>query len=363
MENSDAGRPRQAMRGSDAGGRPIYPFAALVGQEELKTALILNVIEPRIGGVLIRGEKGTAKSTAVRALAALLPVHEAIAGCSFGCTPSGRASQDPLCSMCQERRTRGETLSVTVRHTRVVELPLGTTEDRLIGTLDLEHALARGEKRFEPGLLADAHRNFLYVDEVNLLEDHLVDLLLDSAAMGVNTVEREGVSFSHPSRFVLVGTMNPEEGELRPQLIDRFGLCAHVVALSTVAERIELLRRLEAFEADPRAFCERWKTDQEELEQRIESARARIASVTVPDECLAAIVGLANTLGLEGHRGEIVLMRATRARSALFDRSVVEPSDVRAVAPLALAHRMARQPFDDPAAGHERLTRALENLE
>ncbi len=337
----------------------IYPFTAIVGQDPLKNALVLNVVDPGIGGVLIRGEKGTAKSTAVRALADLLPPQPAVAGCPFGCAPPG-AGRDPLCPLCRDRADAGEELPVEPRPTRVVELPLGATEDRLVGTLDIEHALQRGEKRFEPGLLARAHRSFLYVDEVNLLEDHLVDLLLDAAAMGVNTVEREGVSFTHPARFTLVGTMNPEEGELRPQLLDRFGLCVQVSALERPEDRIEVLRRLRAFEDDPAAFHRAWAGEQDRLRDRILRAREALPRVEVDDGCLEAIVTLASRLHLEGHRAEIVMMRACRALAALEGADRAGPNLVRRVAPLALAHRMRRQPFEDPEAGARRLQEALE---
>ena len=232
----------------------IFPFTAIVGQDEMKTALVLNVIDPGIGGLLIMGEKGTAKSTAVRALAELLPEIEVVKDCPFNCEPGGL-----LCTSCRERAERGEPFETVRRKMKVVELPLGVTEDRLVGALDIEHALKKGEKRFEPGLLAAANRNFLYVDEVNLLEDHIVDLLLDSAAMGVNTVEREGISFTHPARFILVGTMNPEEGELRPQLLDRFGLCVRVLSVRDKASRVEILRRRAAFDLDPDRFMKNWR--------------------------------------------------------------------------------------------------------
>src|SRR5512147_162084 len=244
--------------------RPVYPFAALVGQERLKKALILNAVNPLIGGVLIRGEKGTAKSTAARGLAELLPPLAVVAGCPFHCDPD---KVEMMCDHCRKRQAQGETLPRRHRPMPVVDLPLGTTEDRLLGTIDLEKAIKSGEKHFEPGLLAAANRGILYVDEVNLLDDHLVDVLLDAAAMGVNVVEREGISFTHPARFILVGTMNPEEGELRPQLLDRFGLCVEVTGLHNIDARMDVVARRLAFEADPEAFAADWQGEQEALRQ------------------------------------------------------------------------------------------------
>ena len=246
--------------------RPVYPFAALVGQERLKQALILNAVNPLIGGVLIRGEKGTAKSTAARGLAELLPPIAMVAGCPFHCHPE---LPELMCDACRKRRAQGEVLPRRDRPMVVVDLPLGTTEDRLLGTIDLEKAIKSGEKHFEPGLLAAANRGILYVDEVNLLDDHLVDVLLDAAAMGVNVVEREGISFAHPARFILVGTMNPEEGELRPQLLDRFGLCVEVTGLHNLDARMAVVERRLAFEADPEGFAARWQGEQQIIRQGI----------------------------------------------------------------------------------------------
>ena len=245
----------------------IFPFTAIVGQEQMKLALVLNVINPTIGGVLIMGEKGTAKSTAVRALADLLPQMTVAKGCPFNCDPKGF-----LCSSCRDVLADDGHLHYEKRRMRVVELPLGITEDRLVGSLDIEHAIKQGEKKFEPGILAEANRNFLYVDEVNLLEDHIVDLLLDAAAMGVNTVEREGVSFVHPARFILVGTMNPEEGDLRPQFLDRFGLCVRIASLQDKAARKEILKRRAAFDADPDTFLNQCGDEQQSLARNITEA-------------------------------------------------------------------------------------------
>jgi len=256
-----------------------YPFSAIVGQELMKQALLLNVVNPKLGGVLIRGEKGTAKSTAVRALASLLPEIDVAAGCPFSCKPEG----NDLCADCAAKAKAGA-LTTARRRTRVVDLPVGATEDRVLGTLDLEAAIKKGEKTFEPGILAEAHRGILYVDEVNLLDDHIVDVLLDAAAMGVNTVEREGVSFSHPARFVLVGTMNPEEGELRPQLLDRFGLCVQVEGILDIDSRVEVVKRRMAFEDNPAGFAREWEAQEQAVAQRVERARTLLPRVGFPDE-------------------------------------------------------------------------------
>ncbi|MCS6880238.1 MAG: ATP-binding protein [Oscillochloridaceae bacterium] len=312
-----------------------YPFAAIVGQEQMKLALILNVIDPRISGVLIRGEKGTAKSTAVRALADILPEIPVIAGDPFQTAPGDRWRDDLPADA-----------PVVWRKVRVVELPVGATEDRVVGTLDLEHALKHGEKRFEPGLLAQAHRGFLYVDEVNLLDDHLVDILLDAAAMGVNTVEREGVSFSHPARFTLVGTMNPEEGELRPQLLDRFGLCVHVEGIRNTDERVEIMERRLAYEADPAGFARRWAAETDRLRQRIVAALELHPRVTVERAQMVAIARQCQELGVDGHRADIIALKTAKALAAWHGRDQVQEEDVRQAAGLALPHRMRRMPFD-----------------
>ena len=336
----------------------IFPFTAIVGQEEMKLGLILNVIDPTIGGLLITGEKGTGKSTAVRALAELLPEIEVVKGCRFNCDPSSEG----LCTDCQGRVERGEALEAERRKMRVVELPLGATEDRVVGTLDVEHAIKHGEKRFEPGILADANRNFLYVDEVNLLEDHIVDLLLDAAAMGVNYVEREGVSFVHPARFILVGTMNPEEGELRPQLLDRFGLSVRVQAIRDKALRAEILRRRQEFDLDPEGFSRRWRPQQEELSRRITEAKGRLAAIRVPDEILERIVTLTSQLNVDGHRADIVILKAARALSAFRGKEEVEPEEVRDAARLALGHRLKRLPFEEIGAEREKMEELLSKL-
>ncbi|HOK06241.1 MAG TPA: ATP-binding protein [Syntrophales bacterium] len=335
----------------------VFPFTAVVGQEELKTALVLNVVDPSIGGLLIMGEKGTAKSTAVRALADLLPEMETVRGCPFNCDPEG-----PLCPRCRDAAVRGGSLETERRKMRVVELPLGITEDRLVGTLDIGYALKTGEKRFEPGILADANRNFLYVDEVNLLEDHLVDLLLDSAAMGVNTVEREGVSFSHPARFILVGTMNPEEGDLRPQLLDRFGLCVRVSSVMDKAARVEILRRRASFDADPALFLARWEEEQRALARRIAAAKARREETVVADGILEKIVEITSALSLDGHRADIVIMKASRALAALRGKASVGDEEVKEAALLALSHRLKRKPFEDVEGEREKVQSLLKEL-
>jgi len=333
-----------------------FPFTAIVGQEELKTALIINVIDPGVGGLLVMGEKGTAKSTAVRALAELLPELQVVHDCRFNCEP-----ESILCSTCRERREEGP-LPSTLKRMRVIELPLGITEDRLIGTLDIEHAIKHGEKRFEPGLLADANRNFLYVDEVNLLEDHIIDLLLDSAAMGVNTVEREGISFSHPARFILVGTMNPEEGDLRPQLLDRFGLSVQVRGLHEKEERIEILKRKAAFDDDPAYFAESWKEEQDKLARRIVAARNRLSGVVLDDNALESIVAVTTTLRLDGHRPDIVIMKAARALAAYRGLSAVGGAEIRDAALIALSHRLKRLPFEEPGSERIKLQEILEEV-
>jgi len=309
-----------------------FPFTAIVGQERMKLALLLAAVDPGIGGVLIRGCKGTAKSTAVRALASILPPIEVVDGCPFSCHP--RAPQG-LCGLCQGDAP----LPATVRPARLVDLPMGATEDRVLGTLDIEAALKEGQRRFQPGLLAQAHRGVLYIDEVNLLPDHLVDVLLDAAAMGVNYVEREGVSFSHQARFVLVGTMNPEEGEVRPQLLDRFGLAVEVEELTDPALRAEVVRRRLAFERDPEGFLARWRPEEEALRRRLAHAQALLPWVEGEDGLLEHIARLCLAHGVEGMRADIVIYRAALAHAALQGRRRAGTEDVEVVAPLALLHR------------------------
>lgn len=335
--------------------RHTFPFTAIVGQSTLKTALLLNAVDPRVGGVLIRGQKGTAKSTAVRALADLLPGIDVVSDCRFGCDPL-----DPRawCDECRHRSESGET-STDSRRPRLVDLPISATEDRLVGTLDLEHALQYGERRFEPGLLADANRGILYVDEVNLLDDHLVDTLLDVAASGVNVVEREGVRMQHPSRFVLVGTMNPEEGELRPQLLDRFGLCVDVEGIADPAQRVEVIRRRRAFEDDSVVFTELWATSEDDLATRIAAAHDLAPGVELSDATTWFIARVCAKMAVDGHRADLTMARAAAAVAALDGRMLVTEADVRTVAPLVLAHRVRRTPFGTDQSAQPRLTDAL----
>jgi magnesium chelatase subunit I len=335
----------------------IFPFTAIVDQDEMKLALILNVIDPSIGGVLIMGEKGTAKSTTVRALADLLPEIEVIKGCRFNCSPEG-----PFCSDCLEKIKNGNNLETEKKKMRVVELPLGVTEDRVVGTLDIEHAIKKGEKRFEPGILAEANRNFLYIDEVNLLEDHIVDLLLDSAAMGINTVEREGISFTHPARFILVGTMNPEEGELRPQLLDRFGLCVQVNSLRDKSLRMEILKRKAEFDDDPEGFLRKWEPEQKKLLEKILKAKENLKKVEIDDEALSLVVEITSELNLDGHRADIVMLKSARAYTAFNGREKITSEEIKKVAPLALRHRLKRLPFEDISSEVEKLHAILERI-
>jgi magnesium chelatase subunit D len=332
--------------------RPVYPFAALVGQERLKQALILNAINPLIGGVLIRGEKGTAKSTAARGLAELLPPIAMVAGCPFHCHP---VLPELMCDACRKRHEQGEVLPRRDRPMPVVDLPLGTTEDRLLGTIDLEKAIKSGEKHFEPGLLASANRGILYVDEVNLLDDHLVDVLLDAAAMGVNVVEREGISFTHPARFILIGTMNPEEGELRPQLLDRFGLCVEVTGLHNLDARMAVVERRLAFEADSDDFAARWQGEQDNIRQAILTARERLPQVAFTHDLLRLITAICVDQGVDGHRADIFMLKVAQTLAAFRGRAEVTPEDVREAAALVLPHRLRRKPFSESEMDENRL--------
>ncbi len=320
-----------------------YPFPAFVGQKMMLTGLLLNAVNPLVGGILIRGEKGTGKSTVVRALASLLPEIEVVKSCPFGCNPQ---IPEKWCPYCSEHGDDGS-LPIIKKQTQVVELPINATEDRVAGTLDMEHALKTGEKRFEPGLLAKANRGILYVDEVNLLDDHIVDILLDSAAMGINNVEREGVSFTHPARFILVGTMNPEEGDLRPQLLDRFGLCVTVKGIVNLEERDELLRRCEAFEANPDNFCAHWEKEEASLKNRIAQAKHLLPDVTATDEIIRAITELSVQMGVDGHRADLVILKTAKTHAAFKGNKTVTIEDVAIAAKLGIYHRMRRQPFDE----------------
>ncbi|RCW39799.1 magnesium chelatase subunit D [Halopolyspora algeriensis] len=328
-----------------------YPFSAVVGHDDLQLALLLNAVHPRIGGVLVRGEKGTAKSTIVRALAALLPALDVVTDCRFGCDPH---EPDPACPDGPHEDAAG-----AQRPAQLVELPVGATEDRLVGSLDVERALTEGVRAYQPGLLAAAHRGVLYVDEVNLLHDHLVDLLLDASAMGRSHIEREGMSMSHAASFLLVGTMNPEEGELRPQLLDRFGLTVHVSASREVDTRTEVVRRRLAFESDPAGFARRWADDDAELAARISAARERVGSVVVPDSEVRRIAALCAAFEVDGMRADLVLARTAVAHAAWRGADAVAQADVEAAARLALPHRRRRDPFDEPGIEEDQLQQAL----
>ncbi|KDN82595.1 magnesium chelatase [Kitasatospora cheerisanensis KCTC 2395] len=328
-----------------------YPFTAVVGMDDLRLGLLLNAVSPAVGGVLVRGEKGTAKSTMVRALAGLLPSIATVAGCRFACDP---AAPDPQCPDGPHRGAAADE-----RPAYLVELPVGVSEDRVVGSLDLERALAEGVKAYEPGLLAKAHRGVLYIDEVNLLQDHLVDLLLDAAAMGRSYVEREGVSVRHAARFLLVGTMNPEEGELRPQLLDRFGLTVEIAATRDADERAEVVRRRLAYDADPASFAAAWAAEEQALAERIGAARELLPSVQLSDLALRQITAVCAAFEVDGLRADIVMARAAVALAAWAGRTEVLEEDVRKAAQLALPHRRRRNPFDAPGLDEEQLDRTL----
>ncbi|EJP6472551.1 AAA family ATPase [Clostridium sp. L74] len=323
--------------------RRIYPFSSIVAQERMKKGLILNAINPKLSGILIRGEKGTAKSTAVRALAELLPEIDVVSDCPYNCNPD---SIETMCIKCRERIEKGESLPRTKRKMKVVDLPVSATEDRVVGTLDIEQAIKKGEKHFEPGLLAKANRAILYVDEVNLLDDHIVDVLLDSAAMGVNTVEREGVSYSHPSNFILVGTMNPEEGELRPQLLDRFGFCVNIVGINNPEKRVEVIKRRAAFEEDSNGFCEKWEGEQEKIRTKIKEAKEILPKVELSEEMLYLIADISIQMGVDGHRADLIMMKSAKTMAAFNGRMSVIEEDIRESVDLTLMHRMRRKPFE-----------------
>jgi magnesium chelatase subunit I len=322
----------------------FFPFSAIVGQDEMKLAILVAAVDPSVGGVLIFGDRGTGKSTAVRALAALLPKMKTLVGCRYSCSPD-----KPFCAgseLCEGARAK-KGVQVPVP---VVDLPLGATEDRVVGALDIERALTQGTKSFEPGLLARANRGFLYIDEVNLLEDHLVDLLIDVAASGENVVEREGLSVRHPARFVLVGSGNPEEGELRPQLLDRFGLAVDVRTPTDLLTRVDVIKRRDAFERDPAAFTAHWKKDEDKTRKRIVAARELLPDVTVPDAALHRAAQLCMALGTDGLRGELTLMRAARSLAALDGVRTVTDEHLKRIARPALRHRLRRDPLDDTDA-------------
>lgn len=334
-----------------------FPFAAIVAQEDMKKALLMAAVEPLLGGVLIFGDRGTGKSTAVRALTELLPPIETRVGCRYNCLPAEPQSACPVCNPAT-----GQKPPPIIKHRApMIDLPLGATEDRVCGSLDIEKALVAGEKHFEPGLLAAANRGFLYIDEINLLEDHLVDLLLDAAASGVNVVEREGLSIRHSARFVLVGSGNPEEGDLRPQLLDRFGLSVDVRTIDDLEQRIEVIRRRDAYETDPIAFGKAWAKRDAAIGRRVISARKILRQVEIPDHVVMRMSQLCLRLGIDGMRGELTLMRASRAAAALAGRKSVTWDDVADIAPMVLCHRLRRDPLDD-AGSTPRVERALATI-
>lgn len=334
----------------------IYPFSAIVGQEQMKKALLLNAINPKIGGVLIKGEKGTAKSTAARALARLLPNREVVDGCIFGCDPA-----DPK-GLCLECQNRSDLKSKTTKM-RVVELPISATEDKVVGSLDIEHALKKGEKKFEPGILAQAHRNILYVDEVNLLNDHIVDVLLDAAAMGMNFIEREGVSYFHPASFILIGTMNPEEGELRPQLLDRFGLCVDIEGITDADTRVDVIKRRQAFEENQEDFLNKWAEPEQNIRERITRAQELLPSVSISDEMLFIIAQICIDMGVDGHRADITMMKTASTLAAYHGRNSVGEADVREAATLVLPHRMRRRPFSEQRMDTTKMDQSIQKTQ
>jgi Mg-chelatase subunit ChlI len=337
----------------------VYPFTAVVGQDMMRLALVLNAIDMRIGGVLIRGERGTGKSTAARALAALLPDIEVIADSPFNDDPAHPSTWSDISRERHGEKPRNE-IPVEYRRAAFIDLPVSATEDRVVGTLDIEKAIQRGEKHFEPGVLANANRGILYVDEVNLLDDHIVDLLLDSAAMGVNIVEREGISFSHPARFILVGTMNPEEGDLRPQLLDRFALSVDVLGIHNPHDRIEILERHIAYEDNAEAFKAHWQPVEDSLSQRIAAARKIVDDVRHTHKDLRLIAGIMSELKIDGHRADLVVLKAARAHAAYEGRTAITDHDISLAIRLAIPHRLKRGPFADATAQLDKLEDALQ---
>jgi Mg-chelatase subunit ChlI len=338
----------------------IYPFTAIVGQERMKRALVLNAVDSRIGGVLIRGERGTAKSTAARAMAALLPEIEVFAESPFNDDPEARNTWS---DWVKEQVHQGHEMVRTKRRIAFVNLPVSATEDRVVGTLDIEKAIQEGKRHFEPGVLAAANRGLLYIDEVNLLDDHVVDVLLDSAAMGVNIVEREGISFSHPARFILVGTMNPEEGDLRPQLLDRFALSVEIHGIRDARERVMIMQRNLNFEADPDAFRQEWLPQETKLSHQIEQARTLVDRVTYNNRDLLSIAALTSSLNVDGHRSDLVILKTARAHAAFEGRTAITDRDIALAAELALPHRIKRGPFNQAEITMEDLQERIEQLQ
>ncbi|WP_208599542.1 ATP-binding protein [Desulfospira joergensenii] len=337
----------------------IYPFSAIIGQERMKTALLLNAVDPGIGGVLIAGDKGTGKSTAVRALARILPEIKAVRDCPYHCSPDDPAS---LCKTCLERISKGENLETDEYTMPVVELPLSATEDRVVGTLHVEHTLKTGERRFEPGLLAAANRGILYVDEVNLLDDHLVDILLDSAASGINIVEREGISHSHPAKFILVGTMNPEEGDLRPQLLDRFGLSLTVRGLEDVGLRRQVVQNRISFDRDPKLFSEKFSGSEKVLSGLILQSKGSFDGIQVPDEMLDLAVRLSMEVAAHGHRADVAMIKTAKALASMLEKQVVEKEHIIEAARFVLPHRMTDLHLATPEMLREKLEEVLSKV-
>ncbi|MEW6556075.1 MAG: putative cobaltochelatase [Elusimicrobiota bacterium] len=334
----------------------VFPFTAIVGQEKMKKALVLNAINPLLGGVLIRGEKGTAKSTAARGLADLLPEIEVVEDCLFNCNPR---ETHQMCYNCRAKIEKGEKLKTVNRKMKVVDLPLGATEDRVIGTLDIEKAIRKGRKHFEPGILAEVNRGILYVDEVNLLDDHLVDVLLDAAAMGVNIVEREGVSYSHPARFILVGTMNPEEGEIRPQLLDRFGLCVEIHGLNDSDQREEVVKRCIEYEKAPHQFEKKWEVEQKDMQEVVVRAQKIFPQVIYSQDMLKLVTKIAIDMGVDGHRADIFIIKTAQTIAAYHQRKKVTEEDIKEAAELVLPHRMRKKPFQQPEVSPERIEESI----
>jgi Mg-chelatase subunit ChlI len=340
--------------------QPIYPFTAIVGQERMKRALVLNAVDPRIGGVLIRGERGTAKSTAARAMAALLPQIEVFADSPFNDDPN---APDTWSDWVKEQVAKGKEMVTVTRQIRFVDLPVSATEDRVVGTLDIEKAIQEGERHFEPGVLAAANRGLLYIDEVNLLDDHVVDLLLDSAAMGVNIVEREGISFAHPARFILVGTMNPEEGDLRPQLLDRFALSVDIHGIRDARDRVLIMQRNLEFESQPEAFRKKWLPREKELSEQIDKARTLVDNVNYTSRDLLSIAALTSSLNVDGHRADLVILKTARAHAAFEGRTAINDRDIVLASELALPHRIKRGPFQQAEISAVELQERIEQLQ
>jgi Mg-chelatase subunit ChlI len=348
------------VTGDSMAKRQIFPFTAIVGQERMMRGLTLNAVDPRIGGVLIRGERGTAKSTAARALAALLPEVKVVKDCRFGCDPDSPAT---WCTECQERAEKSDgILPSEMKPTPFVDLPISATEDRVVGTLDIEKAIRKGERAFEPGVLAAANRGLLYIDEVNLLDDHVVDILLDSAAMGMNIVEREGISFRHPARFILVGTMNPEEGDLRPQLLDRFAFSVEIRGILDKRDRVEIMRRNLAFENNSVAFLDAWQPKEKALSEQIDIARKLVDGVTYTSRDLLIIAELTSSMEVDGHRADLVILKGARAQAAFDGRDRITPHDIAIAAELALPHRIKAGPFRKSEMGADALQEHIDQL-